>query len=404
MVDEIPDRPLKGRGAVSNRSGRFERHERVAVDDGWGGLHDAAARTDSPRTGAPRTGAERNAPGFPDGNSFNDGAPDCGAPDDDALPPLRTVMGVDAARSIIARNDSPDIFFNASINPYRGCEHGCVYCYARPSHAYLGLSPGLDFETRLFHKPNAPELLEKELRAPNYKPQVIALGSNTDPYQPAERELKLTRRILEVLAAFNHPVMLVTKSALVVRDVDVLAPMAAKGLAHVGVSLTTLDRDLARRLEPRAATPTRRLATVRALSDAGIPVTILASPMIPSLNDHELERLIEAGADQGAVGANAILLRLPREIADLFTEWAENHVPDRAARILSLIRQSRGGALYDSRFGERMRGTGPYAELLRQRLKRACDRLGLLPGGPNARADLFRPPPRAGDQLSLFGG
>lgn len=364
MVDKLPDRPMKGRGAVSNRSGRFETHSRVAIDDGWARHADDV---------------------------------------DDQPPPLRTIMGVDAARSIISHNDSPDISFNASINPYRGCEHGCVYCYARPTHAYLGLSPGLDFETRLFHKPDAPELLEKELRHPRYHPQVIALGANTDPYQPAERELKLTRRILAVLAAYNHPVMIITKSALIARDIDILAPMATLGLAHVGVSLTTLDRELARKLEPRAATPPRRLQTIKALADAGIPVTVLASPMIPSLNDHELENILTAAADQGAVGATAILLRLPLEIADLFTEWAHNHVPDRASRILSLIRQSRGGALYNSAFGERMRGTGPYAALLHKRLRLTCEKLGLICGGPKARTDLFRPPPRPGDQLSLFG-
>lgn len=365
MDEELPDKPIKGRGAVSNRSGRFEATARVLIDDGWGG-------------------------------GWSGGV-------DDDLPPLRTTLGVDAARSILSRNNSPDIVFDASINPYRGCEHGCVYCYARPTHAYLGLSPGLDFETKLFHKPNAVELLERELRAPRYRPQIIALGANTDPYQPVERETRLTRQILQVLAAYNNPVMVVTKSALIARDIDILAPMAAKGLAQAAISLTTLDRGLARKLEPRAASPERRLDAIRRLSAAGIPVAVLASPMIPALNDHELERLVEAAADQGAVAANAILLRLPLEIADLFSEWARAHFPDRAERIMSLIRQSRGGGLNDPRFGSRMEGTGPYAELLRRRLERVCARLGLRKGAVAARTDLFRPPPRPGDQLSLFG-
>jgi DNA repair photolyase len=360
--ETIPDRAIKGRGAVSNRVGRFEAHARVKIDDGWGD------------------------------------------PDEDDLPPLRTVMGVDAARSILSRNQSPDIPFDASINPYRGCEHGCVYCYARPTHAYLGLSPGLDFETRLFHKPDAAQLLDKELRAPGYRPQLIALGANTDPYQPAERELGLSRRILQVLAAFNNPVMITTKSALVLRDLDILSDMATRGLAVAGISLTTLDRDLARKMEPRAMTPARRLDAIRRLSDAGVPVAVLASPMIPSLNDHELEGLVTAGADMGAVAASTTFLRLPREIADLFAEWAQAHVPDRAGRILSLVRQSRGGELYDSRFETRMQGTGPYAGLLRRRLALVSARLGLQIGPPKVNVSLFRPPPRPGDQLSLFGG
>ena len=361
MVDEIPDRPLKGRGAVSNRSGRFEAAARVAVDDGWG------------------------------------------SPADPDLPPLRTTLGVDSARSVIARNDSPDIPFDQSVNPYRGCEHGCVYCFARPSHAYLGLSPGLDFETRLFHKPEAPALLERELRAPGYRCQPLALGANTDPYQPIERELRLTRRILEVLSDFNQPVVLITKSALVARDIDLLASMAERRLARVCLSLTTLDPDLARRLEPRAATPARRIETLRRLSEAGIPTAVLTSPMIPGLTDHELERILEAAAAAGARAASYILLRLPREIADLFQEWLRAHAPDRAGRVLSLLRQSRGGALYRSEFGTRMRGEGPVADLLARRFKLACARLGLdqrrFDGLDCSR---FRPPPRPGDQLALL--
>lgn len=362
MIDELPDRARKGRGAVSNRSGRFEPYSRVAIDDGW-----SAAEDDDP-------------------------------------PPLRTTLTVDTARSIINRNQSPDIPFGASLNPYRGCEHGCIYCYARPSHAYLDLSPGLDFETRLFYKPDAPTLLEKELRGKSWRPQVIALGSNTDPYQPVERGLELTRRVLAVLADFANPVMIITKSALILRDLDILSAMAERGLVQVCISLTTLDRGLARTLEPRAASPQRRLEAIGRLSDAGVPVTIMASPMIPALNDHELESLLVAGADRGAVAANTILLRLPREVADLFVEWAETHVPDRARRILSLLRQSRGGQLYDSDFSQRMTGDGPYARLLGQRFVKTCARLGLMTEPPPLNAGLFRPPPRPGDQLSLFGG
>lgn len=371
MVDEVPDRPVKGRGAAGNRTGRFEPHARVAVDDGWG-----------------------------DDGWGEDGR---GAGDEPwSPPPLRTTLTADHARTVIARNDSPDVPFAQSVNPYRGCEHGCVYCFARPTHAYLGLSAGLDFEARLFHKPDAPELLDAELRKPGYRPRTIALGSNTDPYQPVERGTGLTRRILEVLSAFRHPVGIVTKSALVARDIDVLAPMAERGLAQVGVSITTLDRDLARTMEPRAATPTRRLETIRRLSDAGIPVAVLFSPMIPALNDHEMERVLEAAADAGAVAAGTILLRLPLEIADLFTEWVEAHVPGRARHVLSLIRQSRGGATYRAEFGARMKGDGPYADMLQARFAKATRRLGLTDRWPELDVAQFRPPPRAGDQLALF--
>jgi DNA repair photolyase len=362
MDDELPDLPAKGRGAVSNRTGRFEAHATVRIDDGWL-LRD---------------------------------------PDEDDAPRPRTTLAVDAARSVIARNDSPDVPFDRSVNPYRGCEHGCVYCFARPTHAYLGLSPGLDFETRLYWKPDAPALLERELRRPGYAPDILALGANTDPYQPVERETGLTRRILEVLRDFRHPVGVVTKSALVLRDLDILAEMARDGLASVAVSVTTLDRDLARAMEPRASTPARRIGAIRALSEAGVPTAVLASPMIPGLNDHELEAILEAAAEAGAKSANTILLRLPLEIADLFREWLEAHVPDRAARVLSLVRQSRGGALYRSAFGERMRGTGPYADLLAGRLALAQRRLGFDRRRWDLRTDLFRPPPRPGDQLALL--
>ncbi|NBC32271.1 MAG: PA0069 family radical SAM protein [Alphaproteobacteria bacterium] len=362
MADSpIPDRLVKGRGAVSNRSGRFEAYSRETVDDGWGSWDD----------------------------------PDVPPADD-------TVLAVDRAKTIISRNQSPDVPFEASINPYRGCEHGCVYCFARPTHAWLGLSAGRDFETRLFYKPDAPALLEAELARPGYRVGTLALGANTDPYQPVERRTGLTRAILQVLQACRHPVGVVTKSGLIARDLDILAPMAAEKLAMVCVSVTTLDRTLARRLEPRAPTPARRLETIARLSEAGVPVAILASPMIPGLTDHELERILEAGAAAGAVSANTILLRLPLEIADLFTEWLEAHYPDRAGRVLSLMRQSRGGRLYDSEFGTRMRGDGPFAQLLSQRFAAVCRRLGL--GGRHFSCDTrrFRPPNRTGAQLSLF--
>jgi DNA repair photolyase len=363
MTDALPDSPRKGRGAVSNRAGRYERLAAVRVDDGWG---------------PPPDGEERQPER------------------------LETTLLVDSARTVITRNDSPDVPFDRSINPYRGCEHGCVYCFARPTHARLGLSPGLDFETKLFHKPEAPALLERELRRQGYRPAPIALGANTDPYQPVERTLGLTRAVLKVLADFEHPVGAITKSALVARDLDILTPMAERRLATVCVSVTTLDRDLARRMEPRAATPQRRLETVRRLSEAGVPVAVLASPMIPGLNDHELEGILEAAAEAGAVRANYILLRLPLEIADLFAEWLEAHAPNRAKRVLSLIRQSRGGRLYRSEFGSRMKGEGVHADLLAARFRRAVRRFGL--DGPSWELDTgrFRSPPRPGDQLALL--
>jgi DNA repair photolyase len=363
-MDELPARARKGRGAIGNPAPRFEREARDAIDDGW--RHEG----------------------------------------EEEPPPLRTTVTVDAAKSIIARNDSPDIPFDQSINPYRGCEHGCVYCFARPTHAYLGLSPGLDFETRLFAKTAAPELLRRELSDPNYVCDTIALGANTDPYQPIEREYRITRGILEVLREFHHPVCVVTKSALIRRDIDILAPMAAKGLAAVAVSVTTLDRELARRLEPRAATPPRRLDTIHALAEAGIPVSVLASPMIPALNDHELDDILAAAKDAGATGAGYILLRLPLELGPLFEEWLATHAPGRAKHVMSLIRQSRGGKVYRSGFGTRMVGTGAYAEMLRRRFEAARQRLGLGEGGRLRGRTLdksqFRRPPQKGDQLALF--
>jgi DNA repair photolyase len=362
MDQALPRRPRKGRGAVGNPTGRYESHVRFAVDDGW----------------------HRG---------------------DDNLPPLRTVVGEDRARTAITTNTSPDLPFDRSINPYQGCEHGCVYCYARPSHARLGLSPGLDFESRLFAKSDAPAALERQLRRPGYRCKTILLGANTDPYQPVERRRELTRRILRVLKDFNHPVAIATKSNLVLRDIDILASMAARGLASVGISVTTLSRGLARRLEPRAPTPARRLEAIRRLAAAAVPTAVMAAPMIPALNDAELEAILEAAAEAGAVAATTILVRLPLELKALFSEWLEAHAPDKAGHVLSLIRQSRGGALYDSRFGARMRGTGPYAELLAHRFRLACKRLGLAEAGAAGfalDAGRFRPPPGTGDQLRLL--
>jgi DNA repair photolyase len=347
------------RGAISNATNRFERFQAEACDDGW----------------------------------------DLG---EDELPPLRTEVTVDATRTIIARNTSPDVPFDRSINPYRGCEHGCIYCFARPTHAYLGLSPGLDFETRLLAKPDAAQLLQKQLSNPRYKPAVIAIGTNTDPYQPIERSRRIMRGCLEVLAEFRHPVMITTKSALVARDIDILAPMAAAGLASVAISVTTLDRDLCRRLEPRAATPAARLATIRRLSAAGIPTTVMAAPMIPVLTDHELESILEAAAEAGASGAATILLRLPGEVEDLFREWLDTHAPAKAAHILSLLKQARGGKAYDGQWGRRFTGTGPLAELLAQRFRLACKRLGLAGRALPLDSSQFRRPPQAGDQLPLL--
>ena len=344
----------KGRGATLSPSCRFDRLSGERTDDGWGTLDEDLA--DPPR--------------------------------------LETTLTRDATRSIIARNESPDIGFDRSINPYRGCEHGCIYCYARPSHAYLGLSPGLDFETKLLFKPEAATLLARELSRAGYRPAPIALGSNTDPYQPVERQLKLTRAILEVLSEFNHPCTIVTKSALVARDIDILAPMAERRLVHVCLSVTTLDRRLANVMEPRAATPARRLQAIEALTAAGIPTAVLAAPMIPGLNDAEMERILEAGSRAGATAAGYILLRLPHELRDLFTAWLEAHYPGRAARILALIRQTRAGALNDARFGSRFSGTGVYADMLARRFATAATRLSL--DTPSSRLDCsaFRVPER----------
>ncbi|MBU6449579.1 MAG: PA0069 family radical SAM protein [Rhodospirillales bacterium] len=316
----------------------------------------------------------------------------------------QTTLIRDASRSIIARNDSPDLAFDTSVNPYRGCEHGCIYCFARPSHAYLGFSPGLDFETKIMFKPEAARLLEKELSRPGYKPGVIVLGSNTDPYQPVERTLCLTRSVLEVLERFNHPVGIITKSAGVIRDKDILSRMAVNGLAKVHLSITTLDPALARAMEPRAASPARRLAAISELAKAGIPVGVMASPMIPGLNDAEMERILEEAAKAGATSAYTTMLRLPHELGALFTDWLQKYLPERAAHVLSLIRQSRAGQLNDSQFHTRFAGTGLYAAMMGQRFSRAVQRLGMDKERPRLDASQFRVPGRspANVQMSLF--
>jgi len=364
MVDEIPNCAKKGRGAVSNAAGRFEPHARVAVDDGW-------------------TLGEDNT----------------------SSPKLRTEVTAERVKSPFARNTSPDIPFDRSLNPYRGCEHGCVYCYARPSHAYMNLSPGLDFESKLFAKTNLADALEAELRKPSYTPAPVMIGANTDAYQPIERDYRITREILEVLRAYRHPTMIVTKSHLITRDLDILSDMARDNLVSVAVSVTTLNATLARHMEPRAATPTRRLAAIRALSNAGVPTMVFAAPMIPTLTDVELEAILEAGRDYGASAASYILVRLPLEIKDLFGEWLAAHAPGKAQRILSLLSQSRGGQLYRSDFTTRMTGTGVHAQLLSQRFRLVCKKLGLRPADPTQHSlntKAFMRPPRAGDQLGLF--
>jgi DNA repair photolyase len=359
--------PARGRGATFNPGNRYRRDAREAYDDGWS-------------------------------------QPTADAPPEDAPPrQIATTVTIQRARTIIARNDSPDIPFTQSINPYQGCEHGCIYCYARPTHAYLDLSPGLEFETKLFAKPDAATLLRAELAKPGYECDAIALGSNTDPYQPIEREWKVTRGILEVLAAHEHPFSIVTKSALVERDIDLIAPMAAKNMARVYFSVTTLDRDLARVLEPRAAAPERRLQAMRTLHDAGIPVGVLVAPVIPQLNDKHIEAILEAAAQAGATTAGWIMLRLPLEIAPLFRAWLDEHFPLRAGHIMSLVQQVRGGRDYVSTFGERMRGTGAFADLVEQRFGLACKRLRLNKGRDEGfDTSRFRPPRANERQGELF--
>jgi DNA repair photolyase len=326
------------------------------------------------------------------------------ATDDAGEPDIRPVrLHDDTAKSIITYNDSPDIPFDRSLNLARGCAHGCVYCYARPSHAYLGLSPGLDFETEIYIKRNAAELLRQALSRPSYRPAPIALGANTDPYQPFERELRITRSVIEVLSEFRHPVLITTKGSLIERDVDLLAPMAALDLVQVMVSIATLDAEIARRLEPRAASPARRLKVVRTLAQSGIPVGVIVAPVVPALTDGDIERVLAAARDAGARSAAYVFLRLPREVRDLFVEWLQANYPARAAHVMSLIRQSRGGADNDSTFGQRMSGDGAIADMIRQRFHAACRRLGFDANRHRPlRTDLFRPPAAEGDQLALF--
>jgi DNA repair photolyase len=352
--------PPKGRGAKSNASGRYESLAREDYDDGWG-LED-----DEPRQ-------------------------------------VQTTLTAEKARKIIATNDSPDIGFNQSINSYRGCEHGCIYCYARPAHAYMGLSPGVDFETKLFFKPEGARLLEQQLSRPGYKVQAIHIGGNTDPYQPVERQLGLTRAVLEVLDRFNHPMSIITKSALIARDADILGSMAERGLAKAYVSITTLDRKLARAMEPRAATPERRLWAVAELAKAGVPTGVGFAPAIPGLNDHEMEAVLERAAQAGATSAMFVALRLPLEIKDLFREWLESERPDRAKRVMSLVRQMRGGKDYDPQWGSRMTGQGVYAELIAKRFAVATAKLGLNLQRRPLRLDLFKVPAVEKAQMELFG-
>ncbi|MFN4011082.1 MAG: PA0069 family radical SAM protein [Pannonibacter sp.] len=348
----------RGRGAGLNRSGRYESAQREVFDDGWETLDD--------------------------------------------LPPVQTTVQEEKARTIITRNSSPDISFDRSINPYRGCEHGCVYCFARPTHAYVGLSPGLDFETKLFAKPNAAELLERELGRPGYQPRTIAIGTNTDPYQPIERRYRLMREILEVLEKTNHPVGIVTKSALVLRDVDILARMAEKGLAKVALSITSLDKEIARTLEPRASAPHRRLAAIKGLSEAGIPVSVMMAPIIPALTDSEIEAILGTAAEHGASEAGYVLLRLPLEVSELFRDWLLRNRPDRYRHVMNILRSMRGGKDYDAEWGQRMKGQGPYAQQIGQRFSLAARRFGLNQRRRKLTTELFSAPQTGGVQLSLF--
>ncbi len=358
----MPSLAQRGRGATVNPGVRFDSQHGEAFDDGWSTL-----------------------------DSFAE------------LPPLPTTLTRDASRTVISYNTSPDLGFDRAVNPYRGCEHGCIYCYARPSHAYLGYSPGLDFETKLVFKPDVAEHLERELRRPGYVARTLALGSNTDPYQPVDRTLRLTRSVLEVLERFGHPVSIVTKSAGVLRDLDILRRLADRGLARVWLSVTTLDPALARKMEPRAATPARRLDAVSALAQAGVPVGVLAAPMIPGLNDAEMERILQAAAGAGAGSANYVLLRLPLELRQMFESWLQQHFPDRARHVLNLVRETRGGALNDARFHSRFSGNGVYADLLARRFARAVRQHG-LEGRESLDCSQFAPPGgvRAEMQMSLF--
>ena len=348
----------RGRGARSNPDPRFDQNQRSYLDDGWESLAE--------------------------------------------LPRLKTEIFTETPKTIITRNTSPDISFDRSINPYRGCEHGCVYCYARPSHAYMGLSPGLDFESKLFIKPNAAALLREELTATNYVPATIALGSNTDPYQPIERDYRITRQVIEVLQEFNHPFGIVTKSASVLRDLDILIEMAKLGLVKVAVSITTLDAKLARSMEPRASTPMKRLSALEILSKAGIPTVVMMGPIIPGLNDAEIENILKAARNVGVKEAGYTMLRLPHEVKDIFKDWLEKEFPDRAAKVMSLVKSVRGGKENDPNFGTRMSGQGPYAWTIGRRFQLTAQRLGLNTNRAKLRSDLFSKPPQKGEQMGLF--
>lgn len=349
---------IKGRAAQTNQVGRFEQFERDAVDDGW-------AR-------------------------------------DDELPVLRTQVQIESPRTVISYNKSPDLPFDRSINPYRGCEHGCIYCFARPSHAYLGMSAGLDFESRLIARPSAPDVLKRELAHKSYRAATLAIGTNTDPYQPIEQEHCIARRLLKVLSDANHPVAIVTKGTLIERDIDILSDMARRGLVRVGISVTTLDAKLSRLMEPRVPPPARRLQIINRLARAGVPVRVMASPMVPALTDPELEAILTAGKNAGARHASWIMLRLPREVSPLFQDWLSQHYPDRADRIMARLREMHGGKDYEANWGHRMRGSGPYAEMISQRFKLAVKRIGLKTVAPPLRTDMFRPPVLPGAQMSLF--
>ena len=354
----LPGQRLRARAAASNTVGRFEGFARVGVSDGWDMV------------------------------------------EDDQL--VQTEVRLEVPRSALSFNKSPDLPFDRAINPYRGCEHGCIYCFARPSHAFLNLSPGLDFETKLIARPGIGMVLARELSAKAYVAQTVAIGTNTDPYQPIEAQYGVMREVLGVLRDFNHPVAITTKGTLVERDLDILAPMAALGLARVGVSITTLDAGLSRKMEPRAAAPQRRLVTIRRLTDAGVPVRVMLAPVVPGLTDHEVEPILQAAKDAGAVAASFIMLRLPREVSGLFQDWLAQHYPDRAGKVMGRVRALHGGQDYDPEFGKRMRGEGPWADLMAQRFKLAARRLGLEAVQPKLRCDLFARPSKAGDQLALF--
>lgn len=350
----------KGRGAVTNRAGRFETQEAIAFDDGWQTLANTPL----------------------------------------AIP--ETIVHRDPSRSIVSTNQSPDIPFEQSINPYKGCEHGCIYCYARQTHPYLGHSAGLDFETQIYAKHDGAQLLEAYLRKPRYQCKPITLGANTDGYQPIERKLQITRQLLEIMHAYKQPVCIITKSALVCRDLDLLQDMARQQLVKVAVSITTRDPHLARIMEPRAAAPHRRFETIEKLSQAGVPTTVMTAPLIPAINDHEMVEILTQARAAGAVSAGYVVLRLPHEVLDLFQEWLQTHFPQRANHVMSLLKQMRGGKAYEAQFGKRMRGQGPYADILSQRFRQACARLGLNKDTFKLNCDAFEVPPRPGDQLSLF--